>query len=96
MTEHPENQFVVVAMYHFVRLDDFEDMKPPLQALCVANGLMGTILLAREGLNGTFAGPRKGIDTLLSYLRADFRFKTLRYKESYTDKAPFRRMKVRL
>ena len=96
MTEHPENQFVVLAMYHFVRLDDFEDMKPPLQALCVANGLMGTMLLAREGLNGTFAGPRKGIDTLLSYLRADFRFKTLRYKESYTDKAPFRRMKVRL
>ena len=96
MTEHPENQFVVVAMYHFVRLDDFEDMKPPLQALCVANGLMGTILLAREGLNGTFAGPREGIDILLSYLRADFRFKTLRYKESYTDKAPFRRMKVKL
>jgi UPF0176 protein len=96
MSTESEKQFVVVAMYHFVRLDDFEEMKPPLQALCVANGLMGTILLAREGLNGTLSGPREGIDTLLSHLRADVRFKTLRYKESYTDKAPFRRMKVRL
>ena len=96
MSAQSENKFVVVAMYHFVRLDDFEDMKPPLQALCVENGLMGTILLAREGLNGTIAGPREGIDTLLSHLRADSRFETLRYKESYTDKAPFRRMKVRL
>jgi UPF0176 protein len=96
MTVQQENQLVVVAMYHFVGLDDFEEMKPPLQDLCVANGLMGTILLAREGLNGTIAGPREGIDTLLDYLRADSRFKSLRYKESYTDKPPFRRMKVRL
>lgn len=96
MTGQQENQLVVVAMYHFVGLDDFEEMKPPLQDLCVANGLMGTILLAREGLNGTIAGPREGIDTLLDYLRADSRFKSLRYKESYTDKPPFRRMKVRL
>jgi len=96
MTTQPENQFVVVAMYHFVRLDDFEEMKSPLQALCVANGLMGTILLAREGLNGTLAGSREGIDTLLSHLRADARFRTLRHKESHADKAPFRRMKVRL
>ncbi len=96
MSAQSDNKFVVVGMYHFVRLDDFEDMKPPLQALCVENGLMGTILLAREGLNGTLAGPRDGIDTLLSHLRADSRFETLRYKESYTDKAPFRRMKVRL
>lgn len=96
MTGQEKNQLVLVAMYHFVGLDDFEEMKPPLQELCIANGLMGTILLAREGLNGTIAGPREGIDTLLSHLRADTRFKTLRYKESYTDKPPFRRMKVRL
>ncbi|MGZ0190673.1 MAG: oxygen-dependent tRNA uridine(34) hydroxylase TrhO, partial [Alphaproteobacteria bacterium] len=31
-----------------------------------------------------------------SYLRTDPRFKTLRHKESYADKSPFRRMKVRL
>ena len=96
MSSQSENSYVVVAMYHFVGLDDIEDMKPPMLDLCVANRLRGTILLAREGLNGTIAGTRAGIDNLLSYLRADARFKALRYKESYTDKSPFRRMKVRL
>lgn len=96
MNSQSKTGYVVVAMYHFVGLDDFEQMKPPLLALCVANGLVGTILLAREGLNGTVAGPRTGIDNLLSHLRADSRFTTLRYKESFTDTPPFRRMKVRL
>lgn len=96
MNSQSETGYVVVAMYHFVGLDDFAQMKPPLLALCTAQGLVGTILLAREGLNGTVAGPRAGIDMLLSHLRADSRFKTLRYKESFTDTAPFRRMKVRL
>jgi UPF0176 protein len=96
MSTQPDTGFVVVAMYHFVGLDDFEQMKPPLLDLCVANGLVGTILLAREGLNGTIAGSRAGVDFLLAHLKADPRFETLRYKESFADTAPFRRMKVRL
>jgi len=96
MSRQPENAAVVVAMYHFVDLDDFAALKPPLLDVCVANGLKGTILLAREGLNGTVSGSRTGIDALLAFLKADPRFETLRHKESYAEAAPFRRMKVRL
>lgn len=96
MNNSAANPYVVVAMYHFVRLDDFAQMKQPLLDLCVANGIVGTILLAREGLNGTVAGQRAGVDALLSYLRSDSRLSTLRHKESFTDAPPFRRMKVRL
>lgn len=96
MSKKSENQIVVVAMYHFVQLDDYMDMKPLLLALCAENGLMGTILLAKEGLNGTIAGPRASIDILLAYLRADSRFEKFQYKESYTNRYPFRRMRVRL
>lgn len=96
MRPHLKNRIVVVTMYHFVRLDDFINLKPPLLKLCVENGLMGTILLANEGLNGTVAGPRTGVDILLAWLLSASRFKTMRYKESYADTPPFRRMKVRL
>jgi UPF0176 protein len=96
VTSQPENATVVVAMYHFVGLDDFEALKPPLLDVCVTNGLKGTILLAREGLNGTVSGSRAGIDALLAFLKADPRFETLRHKESYAAAPPFRRMKVRL
>ena len=91
-----ENKIVVVAMYHFVKIDDLKDIKLQLKELCDKNSLLGTILLASEGLNGTIAGHRAGVDILLSYFFSKPRFKSLRYKESYVDISPFRRMKVRL
>mgnify|MGYP006875383064 FL=1 len=44
---------VVAALYHFARLDDFRDLREPLLALCQAQDIRGTLLLAQEGVNGT-------------------------------------------
>ncbi|MEE2699262.1 MAG: rhodanese-related sulfurtransferase [Pseudomonadota bacterium] len=96
MSEKQNKKIIVVAMYHFVRLEDFKDLKPSLFKLCCDNSIVGTILLAREGLNGTIAGPKIGVDNLLFYLLSDPRFKNMRYKLSYSRKLPFRRLKVRL
>jgi UPF0176 protein len=90
------NRIVIVSMYQFVRLDDFMEMKPLLIKICGENSINGTILLAHEGLNGTIAGLRVGIDNLLAYLYSDPRFKTMQYKKSFTDTSPFRRLKVRI
>ena len=96
MNKNTKNQFVVIAMYHFVHLKDYKDMKTPLLKLCAENGLRGTILLANEGLNGAVSGGRAGVESLLSYLQSDPRFQTLQYKESFADTPPFRRLRVRL
>ncbi|MGI9374095.1 MAG: rhodanese-related sulfurtransferase [Hyphomicrobiales bacterium] len=90
------SNFLVAALYHFVILDDFEARRAPLQKLCESCGVMGTILLAREGINGTIAGPEKSIRDVLKNLRTDECFKQLEYKESWADEMPFHRMKVRL
>jgi len=87
---------VVAALYHFARLPDFEQIQPVLKSLCDECGIVGTLLLADEGINGTIAGPRDGIDRVLAFLRADARLAALEHKESYTDALPFKRMKVRL
>ncbi len=55
--------FLVAALYHFARFDRYESVREPLQALCEENGVKGTLLLAREGINGTIAGPDAGIET---------------------------------
>ena len=56
--QEPAGQnFKVAAFYHFAALDDFESMRGPLQQRCEDLGLMGTILLAHEGINGTVSGP---------------------------------------
>lgn len=87
---------VVAALYKFVRLPDFETLRAPLHKLMIDNEVRGTLLLAAEGINGTIAGPRAGIDTVLDFLRADPRINTLTAKESYTDENPFYRTKVKL
>lgn len=87
---------VVAALYKFVTLDDFHAMREPLLDACVAAGVRGTLLLAHEGINGTIAGSREGVDRVLSYLRRDPRLADLEHKESWDDEMPFYRMKVKL
>jgi UPF0176 protein len=96
MNTQLENKIVVVAMYQFVQLEDIMDMKPLLIKICDENNIKGTILLAHEGLNGTIAGTRVGIGNLIAYLHTEPRFKTMSYKESFTNTPPFRRLKVRI
>ena len=48
---------LIVALYKFVNLSDYAAMREPLLELCQKNKLLGTLLLAEEGLNGTVAGP---------------------------------------
>ncbi|MCR9213029.1 MAG: rhodanese-related sulfurtransferase [Proteobacteria bacterium] len=88
--------FVVAALYKFVDLPDYEDLQGDLLNLCKSNNIQGTLLLAREGINGTVAGSRASIDALLSHLTSDPRFENLQHKESFNENQPFYRMKVRL
>lgn len=87
---------LVAAFYHFVPLDDAEALRNPLLQSCRDLGLMGTILLAREGINGTVAGPERGVRRLMDRLRSDPRLADLSFKESWAPEMPFHRMKVRL
>jgi len=90
------NRIVVCALYHLVRLDDFENLQKPLLDLMQSSQVKGTLLLAREGINGTIAGPREGIDAVLAWLKADLRLQDLDYKESFDEDYPFYRSKVKL
>jgi UPF0176 protein len=89
-------QTVVCALYKFVTLDDYQDIKQPLLDFMLDKTVRGTLLLAREGINGTVAGTRKSIDALLDYLRNDDRFANISYKESFTEEMPFLRTRVKL
>lgn len=88
--------FTVAAMYKFTALPDFEALQHPLQTVCRENGLMGTILLAGEGLNGTIAGTAEGIKAAIDHIQSDSRFEGMNLKYSYAEHLPFHRMKVRL
>ena len=86
----------VAALYHFTRFTDPAALRAPLRALATAQGVKGSLLLAPEGINGTIAGPRDGIDAMLAHIRALPGCAALDHKESYAETMPFGRMKVRL
>lgn len=97
MTSTPQNApFRVAALYRFCRLERFEDLRAPLAAFCCGRGIKGTLLLAREGINGTVAGGEAAIAELVEHLEAMPEFAGLEVKYSTADEMPFGRMKVRL
>ena len=87
---------VVAAMYKFVSLPDYTEIREPLRLVMEANDVKGTLLLAEEGINGTVSGTREAIDALLAWLRSDPRLVDIDHKESYCDEQPFYRTKVKL
>jgi UPF0176 protein len=86
----------VAALYHFARLEDPAALRDRLSPLCRGAGLRGTLILAPEGVNGTVAGPRDGILSLIAALRAEPGFAALDWKESQAAAMPFHRLKLRV
>ena len=96
LTTPPPKRYLTAAFYLFVDLPDCAQFKTPLQALCDAEQVKGLVLLAPEGINSTIAGPAQGVQAVLGWLRAQAPFALLQHKESWSSKAPFRRMRVRI
>ena len=86
----------ICALYKFTRLDDFEEIQIPLRSFLDSLSVKGTLLLAREGINGTISGTKVSLEKVLDYLQSDPRFLDLEFKFSYSEKIPFKRLKVKL
>ncbi len=86
----------VAALYRFSRFDDPAALRAPLLAACDGQGIKGTILLAREGINGTIAGTGAGIAAVLAHIRTLPGCADIEVKYSSAATMPFHRMKVRL
>lgn len=90
------SNITVCAMYRFVHLSNYEEIRQPLLDLMLELDVRGTLLLASEGINGTVSGTKESIDKLLAWLKADERLADIGYKFSYDETQPFYRTKVKL
>jgi UPF0176 protein len=86
----------VAAFYKFVVVEDPEALASSLRKLCESHKIIGTVIIASEGINGTVAGSRKAIDAFHAFCLGDKRFADLEYKESHASDIPFYRMKVKI
>ena len=90
------SKYIVCALYKFVSLPQFKDIQRPLQEKMAEYQVKGTLLLAKEGINGTVSGSRSGIDALLEWMQTIPEFAEIETKEAITDQLPFKRSKVKL
>ncbi|KFZ30574.1 hypothetical protein IDSA_08545 [Pseudidiomarina salinarum] len=88
--------YICAALYKFVELNDFEAYRQPLYENLIQNQVKGTLLLAREGINGTICGTREGVDNVLRFIRSRAEFADIEHKESPSETQAFYRTKVKL
>ena len=87
----------VVSLYRFLDLEDPETFRDQLKDLCDAEGLLGTMLVASEGFNGTLAGSESSIHSVMNWIRERFDItQELDARWNDADEAPFRKMRVKV
>lgn len=86
----------VATFYKFVLLSDLNRLREAICSDCRAGNIKGTILLAKEGINGTIAGSKEQIEELFQRLRSYPAFADLGYRQSESEEIPFKRLKVKI
>ncbi|MDE1160595.1 MAG: rhodanese-related sulfurtransferase [Acidobacteriaceae bacterium] len=88
--------YTVAAYYRFFALPNPAALREELHATFAGTDLLGTTLLAPEGINGTMAASAETIDRLLTFLSERTGLDRAEVKFSTSDAAPFRRLKFKL
>ena len=91
-----ESPLTVAALYKFAPLENLDQKRQLLLDLCERNEVLGTFLLAEEGINGTVAGSPEAIHIVIDWIRSWQEIEQLEVKFSKSDSRNFRRMKVRI
>ena len=84
-----------IAAYHFADVRDVPALADAVRGQCETLGLLGSVLVAGEGINLFLAGEEADVRAFLSWLREDARFRTIAAKESWSTHVPFARLKVK-
>jgi len=87
---------IVATFYKFIELDQLDALQTKLKVFCENNGIIGTILLAKEGINSTISGNQASIEQFFQILREDERLADIQPKFSETEESPFLRLKVKI
>lgn len=87
----------VVSLYRFLDLEDPESFRDDLKVLCDQESLLGTMLVAAEGFNGTLAGNESSVRTVMDWIRDRFDIaEELDARWTDAEEAPFRKMRVKV
>jgi len=86
----------VASFYRFLDLGDVETFREELQGICEQQEVLGTVLVAAEGFNGTITGTEVAIFDVFGWIQQRLSLdEPVEARWTDSDEAPFRRMRVR-
>ena len=95
MTEEKEKLYVIL-FYKFKKIENTEKFRKEQLEYCEKLGVMGRILVATEGINGSISGTREQIDTYKKYITSLEGFDGIIFKEDEVLNHPFTKMQVKI
>ncbi len=90
------NNNIVASFYKFSLWADYKSFRYIIQEICEKNKVLGTILLASEGINGSISGDEMSVKNVIAYVKSLDNFADLQIKYSNAYEKTFRKMRVRL
>ncbi|MEK9773158.1 MAG: rhodanese-related sulfurtransferase [Opitutae bacterium] len=84
----------IVTFYRFAEFPEHESWKSKLEKLGEKEEILGTLILANEGINATLSGPADGLDRLIEYISSDPRFSGLSLRSTVSPRPTFYRLRV--
>ena len=91
-----KNFFKVAAFYTFTVLSNLEELQKTFINFLKKEDIKGTVLLACEGVNGTVAGTKAGVQNFKNFLKSNDLYNSHNFKTSACADHPFPRLKVKL
>lgn len=86
----------VASFYRFLDLEDAGAFREQLQSQCDDRRLLGTVLVANEGFNGSLSGDERAIREVFAWIEEFLGLgEAIEARWNDIDEAPFRRMRVR-
>ena len=89
-------EFKIAAFYSFTPLVNLEELQSYFKKLLGSLSIKGTILLAKEGINGTVAGSNESIDKIKVSLKKKNLLNESNFKISFSSIEPFPRLKIKI
>jgi len=88
------NQVHIILFYKFTEIDNPEEFIEEHLKFCTNEGLLGKILVAKEGINGSLSGSEVQIKKYKEYLASLSQFSDINFKEEIGTFNPFKKMIV--
>lgn len=94
--EKEQKNINVLLYYIYSPIENVVEYRDIHHQFCLDNHLLGRIIIAPEGLNGTVSGTKEATEKYMAWIKTDPRFSEVDFKVEIVDKPAFQKLYVKI